>query len=120
MPLRILLEEEIGQSFDMLTSQSDILFWVHGDIKHGDALLDADANLKGVGRQLLHGDFDGSSTASVVFRQSCKIIVHILTDSMVKSLEHKLRDHVIRQLVRCREQRLAKVLPVEDSFLRDM
>ena len=79
----ILLEEDFGQSFDMLTSQSDILFRVHGDIKHGDALLDADANLKGVGRQLVHGNFDGSSTTSVVFGQASKVIDGILTDSVV-------------------------------------
>ncbi len=96
----ILLNKNLGKSFNMLTSKSDILSWIQGVIEHSDSLLDADTNLEGVRRQLIHGNFDGGSTASLVFGQCSEVVGHILTDCMMESLEHKLQDNAVGQLIR--------------------
>jgi hypothetical protein len=111
----MLLKSNSSQSLDVLGGKGDIFFRICRNDKGSKATLDAKANLEGVGREFIHCNLDGSSTATLMLGKLSEIVHYILADRVMERFEHQLRDHVIRELVSRREVQATVILPVENT-----
>jgi hypothetical protein len=76
--------------------------------------LNAVSDFEGVGGKLVHREFEGDSTTSVVFRKFTQLIGNIGTDRLVESFHDQFVDHLVGELIKSSEVHTTVVLPLED------